>query len=240
MFRKLAIVLLLASVVVAPGSASAQEAEPEADSDSAPPERLSVVGGNTLPDGERAVVAGYGWPGLYVGGTFGLGDRFDLGPRGQLLQGSPIMGLPFALGFELSVPMRLRLFTRKITDVALALRPYGMVGRASLVGLESMGKRWFGYAFGGQGGLRVGHRVHEKIELGWGVLGSLDFTAVPHADRTDLVGTVTGMVGIESLLTRATLFFLNVEAGYGFAPEADFDTHLVLRGSIGFSHTQYR
>jgi hypothetical protein len=239
MLRKVAIVLVFASVVLAPHSAEADEPVPRDDADE-PDRRLSVVGGSTLEEGERAVVVGYGWPGLHVGGTFALTQRFELGPRAELLQGSPIMGLPFALGFELSVPMRVRLFTRARTDVALSIRPYGLVSRASLVGFEGPGKRGFGYGFGGRGGLRIGHRVHDKISLGWGVLGSLDFIAVPDVNRADLVGTVTGALGIESLLTRATLFFLVAEAGYGFAPDSYFDTHLVLRATVGFAHTQYR
>ncbi len=240
MFRMVAVVLLLASVVLAPRPALADEADGEAAPEPAD-ERLTVVGGATNPEGESAIVAAYGWPGLQIGGVFAPSERFDLGPRGQLLQGSPIMGLPFALGFELSLPMRIRLLTAGRTDLGLALRPYGLVGRASLVGLEESGKkRWFGYAFGGQGGLRVGHRVHEKIVLGWGVLGSIDFVAVPNDDSSDLVGTVTGTIGIESRITRATLFFLSAEAGYGFAPDSFFDTHLVLRGLVGFAHMRYR
>ncbi|MBC7174330.1 MAG: hypothetical protein H5U40_17930, partial [Polyangiaceae bacterium] len=70
--------------------------------------------------------------------------------------------------------------------------------------------------------------------------GSLDFLGVPNADRADLAGTITGMLAFEGLFTRATMFFFQAEAGYGFAPESYFDTHLVLRASIGFAHTAYR
>src|SRR5690606_5595873 len=111
----------------------------------------------TLTKGRTAVAAGLGWPGLFVGGYLSPANAFDLGFQGQLLMGSPIMGLQLALGGELSVPMRIRLLHRGTNDLALRVAPRVVLGRAQLVGVEGPQREKFGYGVGVAGGLRVSH-----------------------------------------------------------------------------------
>jgi hypothetical protein len=223
------------------GAASTEAAEDDEDEDSEPA-LLSLLSGRTLAEGHRAVTANIGYPGIAIGGYGSPSDNFDIGLLGRFLYGSPIMAFPTGgVGFDVNVPMRIHLFGSGTTDVALALSPRAFLGRAVLVGADGSDEAEddLGLSFGGQAGVRVGHLFLSKLTLAWGVSGSVDYLMVPTTDAGDVVGTVTGMLGLETLLTRATMFFIEIEAGYGFAPDALFDTHAVFRGVVGFAHTQY-
>src|SRR5690606_37841899 len=153
---------------------------------------------------------------------------------------SPIMGLQLALGGELSVPMRIRLLHRSTNDLALRVAPRVVLGRAQLVGVEGPQREKFGYGVGVAGGLRVSHFFLSKITLTWGVEGSIDVAGGPRLPESELLGSVYGVLGLESLVSRASLVFIEAQAGYGFAPDAFFDTHLAVRAVVGFAHTTYR
>jgi hypothetical protein len=241
--RTLAALILLASVLAPCAAARADEPEERDDASSRDeePAALSVISGRTLAKGRRVVTGSVGWPGVAIGGYGSPADAFDIGLMGRIAYGGPVMGFPVGLGFDLTVPMRVRLFHKGTTDMALDLSPRAFVGRAEMVGVrhDPEVEDDAGLGFGGEAGLRFGHLFLSKITLAWGVSGSVDYLMVPSTDAGNVVGTVTGMIGVETLFTRATLFYLRVEAGYGFAPDALFNTHAVFHGVVGFAHTRY-
>src|SRR5690606_32024236 len=141
-------------------------------------------------------------------------DAFDIGFQGQLLMGSPIMGLQLALGGEVAVPMRLRLWHGDTNDIALRIHPRFLLGRAQLLGVEGALREKLGYGGGVAGGVRVSHLFLQKITLTWGIEGSIDVGSGPEFEGSELLGSVFGVLGLESLVTRASTVFIEAQAGY--------------------------
>jgi len=198
---------------------------------------MSIISGRTMGNGETALAAGVGWPGIWAQVLLAPSSTFNLGFRGSVLYGSPVMGLGSGVGGGLSVPVRLHLLGKGYLDVALALEPGAFMGEGSLAGQEVAFAHSFGYGATCTLALLAGAQVSGAITVTLGAGGDFVYYDTPSAGAGRQLGaTGLGIFGLEALVSRDTLLFLEVRGGYGFAPERLFDGHEVVRFSLGLAY----
>ncbi len=245
-----------------PSGASAQDDEDEERSsgprslDVNTAGHVSLIGGRTLEEGEILIDARLGFPSFSVGGTFSPSDRFDAGVRLHVTYGSPFMGRgkrqePFLTstggtsgsgaraGALLEGPLRFGLLARTRHDVALEVAPFFWVGRGSMAGAPPPFEEDAGIAVGGRLEARSSWLWNDKMTLGYGLGGGIGYGGALD-DDLNVFGDIVGVIGLESLFTRQGLFFVDIEAGYGFAPDDAFDGHAVFRFLIGGAYRPHR
>lgn len=198
---------------------------------------ISVHSGRTVGNGEVVLAAGLGWPGFWAEALFAPSSRFNLSVRVGVDYGSPLLGFATGVGGEVSLPMRLLVYGEDDIDIALALRPYGVMGEGALVGQENAFADDLGWAVGAEGGVRAGFHVTDAVTLVGGALLDVAYVDVPDAERSNGVMFGAGaLAGLEALLSRSTLLFVVLKAGYGLGPENAFDSRALFRASFGLAY----
>lgn len=198
---------------------------------------MSLLSGRTLGVDHTVMAAGLGWPGFWAQVELAPSSTFNLGIRGEVDYGSPIIGLGTAIGGGASVPMRIHFYGEGHLDLALGIRPLGVVGEGSTVGAEGVFSDDLGWGVGSEARLLLGYQASEDVTLGAGAGGGLYYVDVPDADDgNDIVGSLLASVVIEALMRRDTMLFAEIVTGYGFAPGPRFDGNAVLRVSLGVAY----
>lgn len=198
----------------------------------------SVLSGRTLGDQQTVLSGGVGWPGIFAQVTFAPSSTFNVGARFDLLYGSPLVGFASGIGTELSAPMRVHVFGRGEWDLALRLRPCILLGHGAVAGVHkgSIFDDNFGWAALAEVGLLAGWHPNDELTLALGLLSSWGVARSPDAGATVFAGNILGMTGLEYLLRRDTMLFVEVEAGGGFTGGAPFADGGVLRTFLGAAY----
>lgn len=198
---------------------------------------MSLLSGRTLGNGETALAAALGWPGLWAQVTLAPSSTLNVGIRGFVLYGSPLMGLGAGVGGGGAVPVRIWVFGEGSVDLSLAIEPAFMVGEGALAGQEGTFADDFGWAGWAEAGALLGMQASSAVTLTLGLLGGGGYVRVADAgDGSHVIGTTTLVLGVEALMSRDTLLFAELRGGWGFAPEALFDGHYIVRVSLGIAY----
>jgi hypothetical protein len=197
---------------------------------------LSVIGGRTMGSGEISVAAGAGWPGTWGQIQFAPRSTLNVGVRATVLYGSPILGFGTGIGGEVSMPVRKHLLGKGRWDLAMTARPLVITGRAALVGAEdSLFEDDFGWAALFEKGLVAGWQATDAVTLVMGVMTTSGAVGIPEANRTRFAFQALGVLGLELLLGRDTLLFLQVEGGGGTSGSEVFPHQGIVRAHVGFA-----
>lgn len=196
-------------------------APPVPESDRPTSGDASLLSGRTLGTGEAMLAAGVGWPGIWAHLELAPSSTMNLGIRASVLYGSPSMGLRVGLGGELSVPIRIRLWGEHDTDLALRVTPRGALGEGAIFGEGPLS------TFGGELGWMA--RIDAEVIVGVHFAPAVTFFAgaglggglshVPAASNPEGIGRIEATLGIEGLLARDTMLFVEAKLGYGIARE---------------------
>ena len=101
-------------------SQPAEEHGPDTGPDRPTSGVMSLWSGRTLGNGQSAIAAGVGWPGLFVELALAPSSRLNIGGRLQVNYGSPLMGIGDGIGGDLQVPIRFHFYGQDDLDVAVA------------------------------------------------------------------------------------------------------------------------
>ena len=145
---------------------------------------MSIVSGRTMGVGEEAIAAGLGWPGIWAEYLLAPSSTFNVGFRGTVLYGSPVMGLGSGVGAEATVPLRFHLWGADLLDVALQLEPSAFIGEGALAEIL------------GQAGVTLAYKITPLLRK-----DSLELT---DADRADIRAAVAGSAASHILITHGT------------------------------------
>jgi hypothetical protein len=224
--RAAAVALVVVAVSLLGGRAHAQVRPTSGDP--------SVLSGRTLGNGQVLLSGGLGWPGFYAQATFAPSSRFNLGVRGAVDYGSPLLGLGTGVGGDLSVPMRLLVYASGITDIAVAARPFAVLGEGSLVGQTQFFSDDFGYGLGTDLETRAGFQVSDSVTLTVGAGTTFAYVNVPDtSDGSHALGAFYGIAAVEAAVGDNMLMFVELDGGYGITKGRLFDGHGVLRLALG-------
>lgn len=196
--RSIILACALGAVLCIARTAEAQQGAPDSP--------FSTIGGKVLDRGDNAIVAGFGWPGLFFEYDIGIANGFNLGFRGDLYFGNPFGGFDVGLGFGFAVPMRLRIAQLRRVDLAILLKPRFYLGQ-----LDSNRRDFrddpFVIGFGFEPGLLVGVRVHEKVNVVAGATFPFMIAFVVDHEATEVWFPVVAFGGAElGLSERFNLF----------------------------------
>ncbi|MFW5921549.1 MAG: hypothetical protein ACOCUS_06890 [Polyangiales bacterium] len=222
--------VVLASILLALSPAEARADRPTSGD-------MSLLSGRTLGVDNTVIAAGLGWPGFWAQVELAPSSTFNLGIRGEVDYGSPIMGVGTAIGGGVSVPMRIHFYGEGSLDLAVGIRPLGVVGEGSTVGARDVFSDDLGWGVGSEARLLLGYQASDDVTIGAGAGGGLYYVNVPDDDtHSDLVGSMLVSAVIEALMRRDTMLFAEIVAGYGFAPGPLFDGNGVVRVSLGVAY----
>lgn len=231
--------LVLSALPVSAQTEADGWAPPVAEGDRPTSGDMSLLSGRTLGNGEVVLAAALGWPGFWAHVELAPSSTFNLGVRAAVLYGSPAMGLGVGGGGELSIPMRIRIWGERETDLAIRLTPRAAVGEGVLFGQ--------GGSFGGD--LAWMARLDAEAVLGWHLDPRVTFVfaaggggGVSHVINTNVegIGRILGTIGVEGLLARDTMMFAEVNAGVGLARDTAgvpvYPERFVLGLSLGIGY----
>ena len=196
---------------------------------------VSLFSGRTVESGDVVLAGGIGWPGVFAEALFAPSSRFNLSLRLDVDWGSPLMGLSTALGGELSIPMRIHLYGEDDIDIALALRPFGILGEGAAVGQEGVFADDLGGGVGLELGMRAGFHVSDAVTLAVGpfVQGAFVRTQDAGSGSTFSFGVLGA---VEAVMSRATMLFFAVGGGYGVASDELFERRGIVRLHLGLAY----
>lgn len=195
---------------------------------------LSLISGRTVGNGEVVISAGLGWPGFYAEVLFSPSSKFDLGLRAHVDYGG-LIGTATGVAGGLSIPMRLHVYGKDDIDIAIAARPFVLLGEGAIFGEEGTFADDFGYAIGLEAGMRVGFHVSNSATFTVGAAGLFAWTHVNDAGG-GAVGGGAPLIGIEANFNRQTVFFAEALAGYAGAAENRFGRHMWMRLALGIGY----
>lgn len=197
----------------------------------------SVLSGRTLGTHQVLLAAGVGWPGFWAEVLFSPGRSLDVGVRGDVLYGSPLLGFGTGIGGEVSIPIRLHLWAAGDKDFSIAPRPFLALGDGSLVGEQGVFTDAFGYAIGLSLEGLLGAQVSDAVTLTAGAGTQGAYASVPDDSASgDVVFSFYAVGGLEAIFGGTTLLFARVQGGYGLAPSRLFDSHADFRISFGVAY----
>jgi len=223
--------LVLAGVLGALGWAPPARADRPTSGD------MSLISGRTLGNGENALAAGIGWPGLWAGFWLAPSSSFNLAFKGSVVYGSPLIGFSSGVGGELSIPVRWHIFGKGQLDISVAITPAVTIGQGSVEGQEGTFSDNLGYAARGEAGLLAGAQVSRAVTLTLGAMGGLGWLNVPDATGASYLFVSTWAVaGIELLFSRDTMLLVEAHGGYGFTSSAIFASNAIGRIWIGIAY----
>lgn len=196
---------------------------------------ISLISGRTVGNGEVVLAAALGWPGFWAEVLFAPTSRFNLGIRAGVTYGSPLLGLATGVGGEISIPIRILVYGRNDIDVALYVRPLGVIGEGALVGQENTFADDLGWGVGAELGTRIGFHVTDAVTLATGATVQPVYVDTPDATTSGngLVIGFAGIFGLEAVVSRKTMLFVELRGGYGIATNDLFDQRGVLSLALG-------
>jgi hypothetical protein len=200
-------------------------------------DEISVHSGRTLGIGETVISAGVGWPGLFAELTLAPSSRTNLGIRGSLLYGSPLLGVGDGLGGEMSTPLRFLLHAHRTIDVSLVIRPGAVFGQGAIVGQEGTFSNDFGWGARVEAGAVMGIAATGSVTLLVGALLGAGVVSTPDVGG-GLEGYVAGYLqtGVEGLVSRDTMLFALADVGGGFGAPDRFDGNFIGRLWVGVGY----
>lgn len=237
----LVVVLAVSVLVAAPQRARADDPPADADADAeSGPDRpssgvLSLWSGRTLGNGHAAVAAGVGWPGLFVELVLAPSSRFNIGGRVQVNYGSPLMGIGTGIGGDVQIPVRYHFYAHDDLDLALAIRPGFTFGQGALVGQRGVFANDFGWGVRLDTGVLLGWHASDALTLTFGLLAGAGLSDVSGTDL-ELIGSFYATTALEIVVSRDTLLFAMLDAGYGLARAERFDTTVIFRLWLGLAY----
>ncbi|MEM9193616.1 MAG: hypothetical protein AAGF12_30860 [Myxococcota bacterium] len=206
---------------------------------------MSLLSGRTIGNGQTALAAALGWPGIWALVNFAPSSTVNFSIKGTVLYGTPVMGLSTNAGGSVAVPFRVHLFAEGDFDLAAYVEPTGFVGEGGLAGQEGVFKNDLGFGFGGIFGALGGYGISDAVTLAFGLTGEIYYVSVPDADASEVVGAAVAIIGVEALISRDTMLFVEGRGGVGLGggrpggstgPGTLFDGAQVLRLSIGLAY----
>lgn len=184
-----------------------------------------------------------GWPWIWVQLELAPTSTFNIGIRGAILYGSPIMALSPGVGGEISVPMRIHLHGDENIDIAVFITPAFVLGEAATVGEGgTIYGGDFGYSVRGEAGGLFGIHVMPRFTVYFGVGGHTGFVHTPSIGDVQAIGAAFARAGLEGLISRDTMLFGEIEGGIGIAssrggiPVFGATVPPLLRVSLGLAY----
>ncbi len=179
---------------------------------------FSIHGGELVGNGQDAVSAGLGWPGILVQYDHGLSSSLDVGGRGELLWASPTSEPGSLLethvpGLQASVPIRLRLSESRSVGIALGLRP--------------------GVYFGPFGGARGNRFGDDDMNLGIGLEAGVQITIATSSSMNVVAGVSIPAFALLLLDAGEQEFFFPLLPSGGFELGLADDLNLFVLGKFG-------
>jgi len=198
---------------------------------------MSIVSGRTLGNGETALAAGLGWPGLWAEVVFAPSSVLNIGARGAVLIGSPVMGLGRTVGGSLTVPTRYHFLGKGVLDLSILIEPGFAIGQGSIAGQEGIFSDELGFAATLTMGALAGAQLSDSITFTLGLAGEMAYVDVSSGvDTAQFVGGGIAILGLELNMSRDTMLFAEGRGGIGFAPDDVFDGHGIVRVSLGMAY----
>ncbi len=238
--------LVLTTTAFASVPASAQDGDDVPahmeEPDDGPPDRptsgdLSIFSGRTNGNGETALAAGVGWPGIWAGLFLSPSSTFNLGIRGHVYYGSPIMGFSTGAGGGVTIPIRIHVFGSDKLDISLYVEPGVVLGEASLVGEVVTFSDAFGYGVYAVAGALAGAQLSDSVTLAIGLMGQGGYVHTPSKSINPVgpIGAVLVSAALEALMSRDTMLFVEIRGGAGFS-DTLFDSQGIFQGSLGLAY----
>ncbi len=229
--RPFTLACLVAILIVSSMRAHAQTTEKEA----------SLLSGRTLEPGEAMMGAALGWPGFWAQLELAPSPHVNVGVRGAVVYGSPIMSLASGAGGEFTIPIRIHVFGETGFDVSLRLAPMVAFGEGRLFGADdsALANR-LGVSSRLELGMLFGYRAAERFTFFFGVHGAPGFSFLEGGD-TRAIGVFYGAIGVEALMSPKTMLFAELQGGIGIADDAGLTFALyaqreLLRLSLGIAY----
>ncbi len=197
---------------------------------------MSILSGRTLGNGELSLAGGLGWPGIWAQLTLAPSSTLNVGVRGGVLYGSPVMGFETGVGGVVVVPVRVHLLGEGNVDVALLFEPTLALGEGALAGQTTVFADNFGLAAGGGAGAVAGLQVSDEVTFAFGALLEAWALHVFDGEGVDAAGAAVALAGVEALLSRDTMLFGELRAGGAVRPDRLFATPFVFRLALGISY----
>lgn len=202
----------------------------------------SFLSGRTLGTGQVLMAAALGWPGLWAHVELAPSSIVNVGVRGSVLYGSPVMGLIAGAGGELVVPIRVHLHGEGEIDVALRIAPSIAAGEGRLFGesASDIHAADLGLSSRLDVGARLAWRATEQVTLFVGADVGAGVSWV-ETERAHPIGVLTGTVGIEAMMSSSTMLFAEAVGGGGVAGAdartvAYYPQQEVFRLSLGLGY----
>lgn len=196
---------------------------------------VSILSGRTVGNGEVVLAGALGWPRAEV--LLAPSSRFNVEIRGAVSYGSPFMGFGTAVGGEISVPMRYLVWAEDHLDLSAYARPLVVLGEGRLVGQTGVFSDDFGWGVGFETGMKLGFQASDAVTLAGGLLGTFAWVDVSDADgAAGAIGSIQLMAGLEALMSRSTMLFVEAVGGVGFSGDGRFDSRGVVRLSLGIAY----
>lgn len=197
----------------------------------------SLESGRTLGNGEVLLAGALGWPGFRADVVFAPTSTLSLGPSALVGYGSTLLGFETGVSGGLSMPTRVHVLGRGVTDVALRFAPAIVIGEAATLGEQGLYANELGLCVGVEAGARAGVRVSEHATVIAGATTAFSWIAVPEAeDGSGWVLSLAAVLGLEALMTRDTMMLGLLELGGGVDGGRDFDRPVALRVWLGFGY----
>lgn len=237
-------------MAIAIGSVSVSARAQTAEDGWAPPTEVSrptsgtasFLSGRTLGTGEVLMAAALGWPGLWAHVELAPSSTVNVGVRGSVLYGSPVMGLIAGAGGELIVPVRVHLLGEGDLDVGLRIAPQIAAGEGRLFGESASDIRAadLGLSSRLDVGARLAWHASEQVTLYVGADVGAGVSWV-ETERAHAIGVLTGTLGIEAMMSSDTMLFAEAVGGGGIADGGDrtvayYPQQEVFRLSLGLGY----
>jgi hypothetical protein len=232
--RVLAPVCLFAVLTASPIHAYAQATEPA-------PEEASLLSGRTLDAGETMMGAALGWPGFWAQVELAPSSDVNIGVRGAVVYGSPVMSLASGAGGELTIPIRIHVFEEAHLDISLRVAPVAAFGEGRLFGAGNTAfANRLGISSRVEFGVLLGYRAAERFTIFFGAHGAPGLSYLEDKDAR-AIGVFYGAIGVEALMSLETMLFAELEGGIGVADGsgltfAFYPQREILRLSLGMAY----
>jgi len=141
------------------------------------------------------------------------------------------------VGGGLTIPARIHVFASDKLDLSIYFEPGVVLGEAALVGEVVTFAGSFGYGIYALVGAVAGAQLSDMVTLNIGLVGDIGYVHTPSKTINQLspIGAILVSAGLEALMSRDTMIFLQIRGGVGFSDNL-FDTQAVFQGSLGLAY----
>lgn len=241
--RPSTLVCLVAVTIASPAHVYAQTTEGGRASPSRASafEEASLLSGRTLGAGEAMMGAALGWPGFWAQVELAPSSGLNVGIRGAVVYGSPVMSLASGAGGELTVPIRIHVLGDGDLDIALRVAPVVALGEGRLFGAADTGlANRLGVSSRVELGVLLGYRAAERFTLFIGAHGAPGFSYLEGEDAR-AIGVFYGAIGVEALMSLETMLFAELQGGIGVADGSGltftfYPQQEIIRLSLGIAY----